>query len=192
VKESVKLTRQLQKGQVYRRSELALLSNAVDRHLAELVSKGTLRKVAPGTYYYPKESVFGKVPAEETRLVSSFLKDDDFLLTTPNAYNALGVGTTQLYNKMVVYNHKRHGIFKLGNHSFHFQRKPRFPKVATTEFLLVDLLNNLDQLAEDKDQVLQKALKKANELDAKKLLAAATKYGTVKTKKQLLSLLKRA
>lgn len=192
MKELVKFKRQLEKGKVYRRSELAQLSNAVDRHLAELVSQEFLRKVAPGTYYYPKESVFGKVPAEETQLVSSFLKNDDFLLTTPNAYNALGVGTTQLYNKLVVYNHKRHGVFKLGNHDFHFFRKPRFPKVATPEFLLVDLLNNLDQLAEDKDQVLNKALKKVSGLDAKKLATAATRYGTIKTKKQLQPLLKTA
>ena len=192
MKELIKLKGKLQKGRVYRRSELALLSNAVDRHLSELVSEGFLRKVAPGTYYYPKESVFGKVPAEETQLVSSFLKEDDFLLTTPNAYNALGVGTTQLYNKLVVHNHKRHGVFKLGNHNFHFLRKSRFPKVATPEFLLVDLLNNLDQLAEDKDQVLYRALKKATDLDATKLATAAKRYGTIKTKKQLQSLLKLA
>jgi hypothetical protein len=36
-----------------------------------------------------------------------------FLLTSPNAYNTLGVGTTQLYDKTVVYNHKRHGHFML-------------------------------------------------------------------------------
>jgi len=190
MKELLRFERKLVKGKVYRRSELSLLSNAVDRHLAELVNGGTLRKVAPGTYYYPKESAFGKVPAEETQLVSSFLRDDDFFITTPNLYNTLGVGTTQLYNKMVVYNHKRHGIFTLGNRSFHFQRKPRFPKVATREFLLVDLLNNLEELAEDKEQVLERALVKASEMDAKKLAAAATKYGTIKTKKQLQTVLK--
>ncbi|MEO7482851.1 MAG: hypothetical protein ABIT81_03750 [Ferruginibacter sp.] len=190
VKELVKLKRKLEKGKLYRRSELALISNAVDRHLAALVSEGTLRKVGPGTYYYPRESVFGKVPADEAQLVSSFLKDDDFLLTSPNFYNALGVGTTQLYNKRIVYNHKRHGEFVLGNQRFYFQRKRRFPKVASPEFLMVDLLNNLDQLAEDKDLVLQKALKKLSELDTKKLATAVIKYGSIKTKKQLDPLLK--
>jgi hypothetical protein len=41
-------------------------------------------------------------PAEET-LIRSFLKDDRFLLTSPNVYNSLGIGTTQLYNKQLVY-----------------------------------------------------------------------------------------
>ena len=34
--------------------------------------------------------------------------------------------------------------------------KPRFPKSLTKEFLLVDLVNNLDQLAEAKDEVLKR------------------------------------
>ncbi|RYG31935.1 hypothetical protein EON81_21775, partial [bacterium] len=41
-------------------------------------------------------------------------QDNRFLVTSPNAYNTLGVGTTQLYNKKTVYNHKRHGNFTLG------------------------------------------------------------------------------
>jgi hypothetical protein len=36
-------------------------------------------------------------------------------------------------------------------------------------FLLVDLVNNIDKLAEDKFQILDNALKKAEELNANKL-----------------------
>lgn len=72
------------------------------------------------------------------------------------AYNSLGVGTTQLYDKTVVYNHKRHGESQLGNRKFAFRVKPRFPKSLTREFLLVDLVNNVDRLAEAKDEVLRR------------------------------------
>ena len=34
------------------------------------------------------------------------------------------VGTTQLYDKTVVYNHKRHGSFSLGGRKFDFRVKP--------------------------------------------------------------------
>jgi hypothetical protein len=34
------------------------------------------------------------------------------------------VGTTQLYDKTVVYNHKRHGNFSLGGRKFDFRVKP--------------------------------------------------------------------
>jgi len=66
---------------------------------------------------------------------------------------------TQLYNKLVIYNLKRHGLFKLGNKVYNFRRPNRgFPNVLTPEFLLVDLLNNLDELAEDSAFVKEHAL----------------------------------
>src|SRR5882762_5148837 len=97
------LKRHLEPGQIYRRNDLEKWSNAVDRHLQELQQEGTLKKVAAGMYYYPKKGTFGEVPPTDNNLVMSFLKDDRFLLTSPNDYNKLGVGTTQLYNKTVVY-----------------------------------------------------------------------------------------
>src|SRR5258708_5397577 len=108
------LKKHLRPGRVYRREDVAHWSNAVDRHLRQLVDEGTLEKVAGGLYAYPRETVFGKAPAEDDELVATFLKDDRYLLASPNAYNSLGVGTTQLYDKTIVYNHKRHGEFALG------------------------------------------------------------------------------
>ncbi len=116
------LKRQLKPGKVYRREDLTRYSNAVDRHLAQLVNEGVLEKVAQGLYYFPKQSVFGAVPPEDDVLVRSFLKDDRFLLTSPNSYNALRLGTTQLYNKRVVYNHKRHGEVDLDGRTFFFHQ----------------------------------------------------------------------
>lgn len=183
------LKKHLRGGQVYRRSELSEWSNAVDRHLDELLQEGVLEKLSQGLYYVPKTSAFGKVPPEEDVLVQSFLKDDRFLLLTPNFYNSLGVGTTQLYNKKVVYNHKRHGKFKLGNREFEFQLKHHFPAKVTEEFLLVDLANNLDNLAEDRNEVLNKLLAKASQMSSKKLKRAVMEYGSIKTKKLLKSVI---
>jgi hypothetical protein len=91
----------LHPGRVYRRAELAQWSKSVDRHARELVDQGVLQKLQNGLYYYPKHSAFGQVPADERELVRRFLKEDDFLLTSPNAYNTLGLGTTQLYNTLL-------------------------------------------------------------------------------------------
>ena len=122
-------------------------------------------------------------------LVESFLKDHRFLLTTPNVYNSLGVGTTQLYNERTVYNHKRHGEFKLGNKTFQFKIKPHFPKKLTPEFLLVDLVNNLESLAEDRNVVLKKVADKVEMMDKKKLKHSVVEYGSVKAKKLFAPLL---
>ena len=181
------LKKHLTKGRVYRRAELAKWSKSVDRHLEELQKDGTLQKLSQGLYYFPEESVFGKTPPEEKELVQNFLKDDRFLLTSYNAYNSLGVGTTQLYNERIVYNHKRHGEFKLGNRMFNFRLKPYFPKKATEEFLLVDLVNNINTLAEDRSLVLKNVFSKAHTLDKKKLKHYVSECGGVRAKKLFAS-----
>ena len=181
----LELKKHLKRGKVYRRADLSMWSTSVDRHLDELVKEGTLQKLSQGLYYFPNLSVFGETPPEEEVLVRSFLKDNRFLVTSLNAYNALGVGTTQLYNQKIVYNHKRHGDFNLGGKTFSFRVKPHFPNKVTQEFLLVDLLNNIDQLAEDSKEVVSKVQSKAKTMDTKKLKKTLQEYGSMKSKKIL-------
>ena len=174
----------LQSGKVYRREDLARVSNAVDRHLRELVSGGALKRLAQGLYYAPKQSVFGALPPDDEELVAAFLRDHDFLVFSPSSYNTLGLGTSQLYNKTLVYNHKRHGLFSFGNRQFDFRVKPRFPKMLTPEFLLVDAINNLNELAEDQKQVLQMVERKLPGFDQAELTRTVADYGSAATKKR--------
>lgn len=177
------LKKHLTRGKVYRRSDLAKWSKSVDRHLEALMEDGILQKLSQGLYYYPEGSAFGNTPPKEEILIKSFLKDDRFLLTSINAYNSLGVGTTQLYNQRTVYNHKRHGEFKLGNKNFSFRVKPHFPKKVTPEFLLVDLVNSLDTLAEDQNELLKNISWKVRTMDSKKLKRSVQEYGNAKAKR---------
>ena len=173
----------LRPGQTYRRADLAQWSTAVDRHLKEAVQAGVLTKLAGGLYYAPKQTVFGKAPPEDDTLVSTFLKGGPFLLASPNAYNALGVGTTQLHNRTVVYNHKRHGKFALGGRTYDFRMKPAFPKKLTAEFLMVDLVNNLDQLGEDAEDMLKRVKARLAATDRARVKKASQSYGSERTKK---------
>lgn len=174
----------LRPGRSYRRADLTSFSKSVDRHLQELVREGALKKLRPGLYYCPKKSVFGDVPADDHELVRTFLKDNRFLLTSPNAYNTLGLGTTQLYNKRVVYNHKRHGEFVLGGRTYSFRLKHHFPlHTVTVEFLLVDLVNNLDELAEDREALLARVRKKAVSMEAARLKRAVHEFANTSTRK---------
>jgi hypothetical protein len=176
----------LHAGKVYRREDLAQVSNAVDRHLRELVSGGALKRLAQGLYYAPKKSAFGVLPPDDRELVTAFLRDNDFLVFSPSSYNALGLGTSQLYNKTLVYNRKRHGLFSFGNREFDFRVKPRFPKKLTPEFLLVDAINNLDELAEDMNRLLEMVERKLAGFDQARLSRAVADYGSVATKKRFM------
>jgi len=177
------LKRHLRPGQVYRRADLARHSNAVDRHLQMLVEDNTLQKLRNGVYYYPKKASFGVIPPDDKKLVRAFLKDENFYIASLNAYNALGVGTTQLYNERLVYNHKRDGRFTLAGRPFFFVKRPRFPKTASPEFLLVDLMNNLDFLAEDKEKLKENVARKARSMGKQKLMKAVRDYAGARTKK---------
>lgn len=184
------LKQQLHAGEVYRRSDLTKWSKSVDRDLQRLVDEGVLEKLSQGMYYVPAKSVFGKTPPKDDLVIKRFLNDDNFLITSPNYYNSLGVGTTQLYNTKYVYNHKRHGEFQFGKNTFFFKVKPDFPKQLTPEYLLVDLMNNLDELAEDANKVQNSVQLKSQEMDNLKLREAVSRFGSIATKKFFSGFLK--
>ena len=186
------LKRHLRPGQVYRRKNLARWSNAVDRHVRLLVDEGRLEKVSPGVYMAPRKTKFGTASARPEKLVETFLGDDRFLMVSPNAFNGLGVGTTQLYNEPVVYNRKRHGKFTLDGRVYDFRMRPSVPKVLSREVLLVDLLHNLDRLAEDKSAVLPRALERAKEMDRSRLARAVRDFGSARAERLLTPVLERA
>ena len=179
----------LKAGEVYRREDLEKWSKSVDRHLKELLDEEVLVKLSQGLYYMPMVSVFGKTPPDETALVTAFLKEKRFVLTSFNAYNSLGVGTTQLYNERIVYNHKRHEVVKLGGRTFNFKKRPDFPLKASQEFLLVDLVNNLDQLSEDQNKILERVKSRVLLVNKTQMKRSLTRFGNVKTKKLLMPLL---
>lgn len=185
------LYQHIKQGEIYRRSDLEYYSTAIDRHLAQLTKDGTLVKLNQGLYYAPKQSKFGVVPPDDHQMVERFLRDEDFLLVSPNSYNSLGLGLTQLYNAIWVYNHKRKGDLQLNGRTFEFKLKSSFPTSITREYLLVDLLNNLDNMAEDTDKVIQILRDKIQEFDLNALMKSSQQYGSGKTKKCLKSLLRK-
>lgn len=182
------LLQNIKPGHVYRRSDLEYYSSAIDRHLGMLTKDGSLIKISQGLYYAPKSSKFGLVPPDDAVLVESFLKDSDFLMVKPNVYNTLGLGLTQLYNTTWVYNHKRKGEFKLNGKTFEFKIKSSFPNQLTKEFLLVDLLNNLDELAEDQHQTIKSLPSNLSSFNDDELMRVTQQYGSGRTKQLLKSI----
>lgn len=184
------LKRTLVPGQSYRRADFAKLSSNVDRHLARLVTDGFLKKLSPGMYVAPRTTAFGEAPPEESSLLRTFLKDDHFVVYSPSQFNSLELGTTQLYNQRVVFNRKRVGDFTLGGRSYTFHRWREAPKAVTLEFLVVELLNRLQELAEDREQVLNHLRQKLPTFNSRRLKHASAHYGTISTQKKLEGLMK--
>jgi len=84
----------------------------------------------------------------------------------------------------VVYNHKRHGEFVLGGRTYDFRVKHHFPKkTVTEEFLLVDLMNNLNELAEDQEELRARTREKALSMNPTRLKRAVNEFAGASAKK---------
>lgn len=170
-------------GQIYRRKELLSVSKSADRVLRDLVEIGRLTKVEPNLYFFPRVSRWGNVPASLEDLVTAFLKTDDYLILTNADYNSLGLGLTQLWNEARVYNKKRHVKLNLGNYNCFFQRPNNgYPSKLSKEFLLIDLMNNLQEVGEDPNELKERIVVNLYKFDQKKIKHMSSKYGKVGTK----------
>ena len=185
VERVAQLKKHMRPGRTYRRAELLRLpfSSSLDRDLRVLVAAGEVEKVGGGLYFRPRSSRFGTLPADRGSLLRSFLKSEDFLVMSLNSYNALGVGTTQLYNLQLVYNHKRDGRMELDGMNYYFIKSRQFPRKPTKEFLFVDLVNNLHLLAEDTVEIKERLAQTLSGDLLEKVRKLAGKYGTARSLK---------
>ena len=184
-----KIRKKLKPRATYRREDFISLSSNVDRHLKTLVLEKALLKIQNGLYMCPEETSFGKALPQETQLLKSFLKDDSFVVYDLNLFNSLGLGLTQLHNKRIVFNRKRHGNFHFTGKNYYFYRWREAPKKLSREFLYIEFLNQFDKLSEDKEKHKKLLKKQLRKLNQKKLQRMAQSYGKESTKKKLYSLL---
>ena len=185
MKNAEKLRDAMEPGRVYRRQDLLGSSSTVDRDLKTLVAAGTVRKLSGDLYCRPRQGRFGAAPPDDKELVRAFLKTDDFLLTSYDHFNDLGLGLTQVYNTYVVYNHRRAGDLQLGRKRFKFRLVPAYPAAITREYLLVDMLNNLRNLPDDVSAVLGNLKSSLGEFDREKVFECLSRYGSPAAKRVL-------
>jgi len=173
----------LEPGRVYRTRELGHWSANPTRFAHRLVRDAVLQPLAPGLYVHPKTSRFGAVPPTTEELLRGFLQDGAFVITGPERWNALGLGTTAVFPVTLVYNTKRSGEFVLGGRRFMF-RRVAFPQRPTAEWFAIDLIEHAEMAGTsraDLEAALARSLA-SRKLDREALLNAASKYGTRATR----------
>jgi hypothetical protein len=168
----------LKPGRVYRTRELARWSANPTRFAQRLVRDGVLQLLAPGLYVHPKKSRFGEVPPTTEELLRGFLEGSPYVITGPERWNALGLGTTAVLPVTLVYNMKRSGEIDLGHRRFLF-RRVAFPQRPTAEWFAIDLLEHADMAGASRAD-LEAALARrlaSHDLDREALHVAASRYG---------------
>jgi hypothetical protein len=173
-------------GRVYRTRDLARWGANPTRLAASLVGSGRLTRLAPGLYLAPLKTRFGAAPPTADALLQALLSGDSYVVTGPERWNALGLGATALSPARWVYNRKRTGDFELGGQRLHL-RRVAFPNRPTAEWLVIDLLENL-QFAGVDAAVVESRLAAAladGRFDLEALREMAERYGTQRTRDRL-------
>ena len=119
-----------------------------------------------------------EVPPTDAALLDAFLDGTPYVITGPEAWNALGLGSTALHVRLLVYNLKRTGRFELGGRSFQM-RRTALPERPSPEWFVIDLLRNTDVAGVDRADVLQNLAARVRQghFDRDKLLEMATRFG---------------
>ena len=175
-------------GRVYRTHELLAFTANPSRWAKRLVEQGVLKQPYHGLYYVPVPSNFGPVGPRPEELLRAYFDGEPFLITGPYFWNALGLGTTQMFAVSLVYNHKITGIVRVGGSRYWF-RRVRFPSPPPIEWFIVDLLHNERHMGEDTsglDGLLARALRDGR-FDASRLREMAEEYAHPAERERILA-----
>jgi hypothetical protein len=169
---------QLDAGKVYRTSHLARWGANPTRLANRLESEGRLEKLSQGLFYAPVKSRFGAVPPSDEALLDAFFDGSPWTLTGPPRWNALGLGSTQLFARPLVYNTKRTGTVRIGRRTFEL-RRVSFPAEPNAEWYVVDLLRNAESvgLTQEKLATRLRAGLEEGRFSANALAEMAARFG---------------
>lgn len=184
---------ELEPGRVYRTRDLAAWSANAPRLAKRLVRDGALLPLAHGLFVHPRRGRFGVVPPSDEELLRAFLCGAPFVLTGPDRWNALGLGTTAVFAAPLVYNTKRSGTFELGGRRF-VLRRVAFPESPPPEWFVVDLFEHAEQAGASRADLaaaLGRALARGA-FDRERLREMAERYGTRATRALVESALEAA
>jgi len=117
------------------------------------ISKNSLSTDPPETPYWlvlQSLNLNWRGSRDEHELVKAFLEDGPVCRDFPNALQPVGLGQHSSTTDGLSTTKKRHGTFSARKSTGHFRAPYDVPRQLSPEFLLVDLVNELSKLAEDR------------------------------------------
>ncbi len=142
----------LESGKVYRTAHLVSWGANPTRLAGRLEREGRLLRLGHGLFYAPVRSRFGDVPPSNNALLDAYFDGTPWVESGPPKWNALGLGSTAMFAKTLVYNTKRTGTVKIGVREFEL-RRVGFPVNPPPEWFVIDLLRHSDSVGLDRDDV---------------------------------------
>jgi hypothetical protein len=166
-------------GAVFRTAALRQWGDNPTRLARRLEREGLVQRLGHGFFYVPRQTKFGPAPPDEEALLDAFLDGTPYVVTGPTRWNGLGLGSTALHVRPLVYNTRRTGAFTLGRRTFDL-RRVAFPQVLTAEWFVLDLLRHAETVGLDPADLARNlgAALRLGRFDGDRLLDAAQRFGS--------------
>lgn len=164
-------------GKVHRTAALRRWDSNPSRLAERLQARGELERLGHGFVYVPRQTRFGAVPPTDESLLDAFFDGTPYVVTGPLRWNALGLGSTALHVRPLVYNTKRTGRLTIGGREFDL-RRVAFPADPPPEWFVVDLLRNASTVGVDREDVMARLLERVEQgqFDRERLLEMAAQF----------------
>jgi len=165
-------------GTVHRTSTLRRWDSNPSRLAERLEARGELQRLGHGFVYVPRQTRFGPAPPTDESLLDAFFDGTPYVVTGPLRWNALGLGSTALHVRPLVYNTKRTGTLTIGGRTFDM-RRVAFPVDPPPEWFVVDLLRNAGTVGVDRADLLERLTDRVarGQFDRTRLLDMAARFG---------------
>ncbi len=169
----------LEPGRVYRTRDFARWGKNAPRLARRLEREGRLVRLAHGLLASPTPTAYGPMSPSDQAVLTAFLDGAPFILTGPEYWNPLGLGSTAMFPAALVYNTKRSGLFTFGRQRYRL-RRVRFPPRPTPEWYVIDLIEHADEAGVDVQEIERALAYRMAEaqFDAARLSAMAREYGS--------------
>lgn len=165
-------------GEVHRTAALRRWDSNPSRLAERLEARGELQRLGHGFVYVPRWTRFGPVPPTDESLLDAFFDGTPYVVTGPLRWNALGLGSTALHVRPLVYNTKRTGTLTIGGRTFDM-RRVAFPVDPMPEWFVVDLLRNAGNVGVDRADLLERLTDRVarGQFERERLLDMAARFG---------------
>ncbi len=176
----------IEPGKLFSYSDFKIPSarmGAMANTLSRLASKGVIRRFEKGTYFKPKQGMYGEMSLQQNQILEYILKENGNLIgyvTGTTAYNRLGL-STQIANEYVIAAYELRKPFNKGRIKARFVKA--YAEITENNIFLLQLLDAIKEIRNIPGtgtntalEILQIKLKGLSLSEQKKLVQLALTY----------------
>jgi len=176
----------IQEGTTFKYQQLSIAFNeyiAATKAIERFIEKGIIKRVSPGVFYKPKQTIFGELTPSEDELLKPYLFQNNkrvAYITGNSLYNKMGL-TTQVPKNIKIASRDKRITISIG--SIKGTPVKSYVDVTDENFYLLEILDALKDFKKIPDldrgvaiTIISNRLKKLNTNETKQLIKCVLSY----------------